>query len=226
MCEGYVLWMSLSSFTGASHKILAWSQTRDNHHSNTLDRSSLKVCSNRITPFAITVPRLIFKFARLVSQFRWRSSQISIIYGFKYLYDVKRGVIYHPPGTEGEEERVWCHCRTNFRLIYYSVDVQPFILQVRGSTYASEIFLRAGIFNSAALALLAREPVLAIPIAVGWFREGRAAPGSGGGRLLLRGSNFYFFSLLPGGARGIDVISPLCHGDTGAAFETPGSYIL
>lgn len=31
-----------------------------------------------------------------------------------------------------------------------------------------------------------------------------------------------FFSLPPGGARGVEVISPLCHGDTGAAFESPG----
>lgn len=35
-------------------------------------------------------------------------------------------------------------------LIYYSVDVQPFMLQVRGSTNVSEIFLRAGITSTAA----------------------------------------------------------------------------
>lgn len=74
--------------------------------------------------------------------------KISIVYGFKYLRNVKYAVIYH---VSGEESRLML-LSDEFPLIYYSVDVQPFIPRAHGSIYASKIFLRAGITSFAALA--------------------------------------------------------------------------
>lgn len=74
--------------------------------------------------------------------------KISIVYGFKYLCNVKYAVIYH---VSGEESRLML-LSDEFPLIYYSVDVQPFIPRAHGSIYASKIFLRAGITSFAALA--------------------------------------------------------------------------
>lgn len=74
--------------------------------------------------------------------------KISITYGFKYLRNVKYAVIYH---VSGEESRLML-LSDEFPLIYYSVDIQPFIPRAHGSIYASKIFLRAGITGFAALA--------------------------------------------------------------------------